>query len=153
MTATAAINGDFMVKKRRKFKLVVNREERVAATPETIAKARGCIVNRLFQSQDVQFRIDAQQYESAWEIMEAFEVITAALGYRPLEMSPLDKGRGNMGPKAVRLWDQYVRWGNDLIRRRHIRPHVVVEWLKMERQFDREAIGLLRGALDDWSLA
>ena len=142
-----------MRKPKRKFRLIVNTEERVAATPETLAKARGCIVNRLFQSKDVTFRIDSQQYEAAWEIMEAFEVITGVLGYRPLDLSPIERGRGSMGRKAVRLWDQYVRWGNDLIRRRNIRPHVVVEWLKMERQFDREAIGLLRGALDDWSLA
>jgi hypothetical protein len=138
---------------RRKFKLVVNREERVAATPETVAKARGCIVNRLFQSGDLKFSIDSQQYEAAWEIMEAFEVITGVLGYRPMDLTRADRGESRMGAKAIRLWDQYVRWGNELIKRRHIRPHVVVEWLKMERQFDREAIGLLRGSLDDWSLA
>lgn len=139
--------------KPKAFRLVVNKEERVSATPETQAKARGCVINRLFVSGDVEFSIDSQQYEAAWEILEAFEVITGVLGYRPMDLSPIDKGKGSMGAKAVRLWDQYVRWGNELIKRRHIRPHVVVEWLKMERDFDREAIGTLRKSLDDWSLA
>ena len=142
-----------MSKPKSRFKLVVNREERVAATPETVLKARGCIINGLYRSQDRSFSIDSQQYESAWEILEAFTVITGFLGFRPVDLARADREHLTMGKKAVRLWDQYVRWGNELIRRRHLRPHVVVEWLQMERELDREAIGALRNSLDDWSVA
>lgn len=137
-----------MAKGRRKPKHTVNPAERVAATPETIAKARGCILAKLY----VEKEIDSGEMDSGYEIMSAFRVITNHIGYKPLNLDRL-AGHGTMGPKAERLYARYVEWGNELIRRRHIRPHVVVEWLEMERRLDRGAVPTLRHALRDWGTA
>lgn len=141
--------------KRRKPVTMVNRAERVQATPETVAKARGCVIDRLFKlgETDAKSGLDPMQHEAAWEILEAFKVMTGFLGYRPIDLSRGDRGHAEMGPKALRLWSQYVRWGNALVQRRHVRPHVVVEWLLMERTLDPGAVPVLKGALNDWRCA
>jgi hypothetical protein len=137
-------------KPKSRFKLVVNRGERVAATPETVLKARGCVIRKLYEAQ----AIDGQEQDAALEIVEAFTFITSAIGIRPLLLDGLDKGRSDLNERACRLWDQYLRWGRELVRRRHIRPHLVVEWLLMERHLtDRGEVDLLVGSLRDWGNA
>ena len=139
-----------MRKPKRKFSLVVNREERVSATPQTVAKAKGCIIRKLYEAKE----IDGQEQDAALEIVEAFTFITSAIGIRPLLLDGLDKGRTDLNERACRLWDQYLRWGRELTRRRHIRPHLVVEWLLMERPLaDEDEVELLIGSLRDWDNA
>lgn len=137
-----------MARGRRKPRHVVNPSERVAATPETAAKARGCIIRRLYEAK----LIDGQEQDAALEICRAFTVIVGGLGYRPMDLSAMDRSSGDMAGDATALWGKYLTWGRALIARRHIRPHVVVEWLEMERMFvsDHE-VGLLRSALRDWA--
>lgn len=137
-----------MGKVRKKPKLVVNRAERVAATPETIAKQRGCIIRKLYEAK----LIDGQEQDAALEICRAFTVIVGRLGYRPMDLSRMDRGGSEMPKDVARLWDKYCAWGNDLIKRRHIRPHVVVEWLEMERSLaHKDEVSLLCRALRDWA--
>lgn len=50
-----------MPKKRRKPLFVVSRQERVQATPQTIAKARGCLIRRLYEAS----LIDGQEQDAA----------------------------------------------------------------------------------------
>lgn len=134
--------------KRRKPAIVVNRAERVQATPETIAKARGCIIRRLYEAN----LIDGQEQDAALEICRAFRVIVSRLGYRPMDLSNLDQGGGDPASDACRLWAKYLTWGRALVARRHIRPHIVVEWLEMERSLVvADEVSLLRSALRDWA--
>jgi hypothetical protein len=138
------------MRKPKAFRLVVNKQERVPATPETLAKARGCIIRKLYECSI----IDGQEQDAALEIVEAFTFVTSALGVRPPLLDGLDKGNTQLNERACRLWDQYLRWGRHLVGRRHIRPHVVVEWLLMDRPLvDDDELRLLIGGLRDWSVA
>jgi len=133
----------------RRFRLrPVVRAERVVPTAQTLAKARGCIIRRLYEVGT----IDGQEQDAALEIVEAFTVITGFLGIRPVNIDALPSGRAVMGARAARLWDRYVAWGNELLRRRRLRPHVVVEWLEMDRPLARrDETEMLVAALRDWS--
>lgn len=138
--------------KRRKPAIMVSRAERVQATPQTLAKARGCIIRRLYEAQ----LIDGQEQDAALEIVAAFNIITSRLGIRPLLLDSLDRGCGEISARGNRLWAQYLRWGRRVIERRHVRPHVIVEWLLMERGIDDGAVredrkGVLQIALRDWA--
>lgn len=134
--------------KRRKPAIMVNRAERVPGTPETYRKARGCIIRKMYETQ----LIDGQEQEAALEIVAAFNIITSRLGIRPLLLDRLPAGNGDINARGNRLWSQYLRWGHRVIERRHVRPHVIVEWLLMERPLTvADEIGLLTAALRDWA--
>lgn len=134
--------------KRRKPVTMVNRAERVQATPETVAKARGCIIRRLYEAQ----LIDGQEQDAALEIVAAFNIITSRQGIRPLLLDRLPPGNGEINERGNRLWAQYLRWGHRVIERRHIRPHVAVEWLLMERPLEsKDEVTLLASTLRDWA--
>lgn len=125
----------------------VVRAERILPTPETLARARGCIIDKLYRAQI----IDGLEQEAAWEILEAFKIITGFMGIRPMLLDGLPKGRGGLSPRAAHLWDHYVAWGNSLVARRYIRPHVIVEWLEMDRELHfRSETKLLKKCLQDW---
>ena len=148
MNASLALHpGETMPKRRRKPYLVVNREERVQATPETKAKARGCIIRKLYLAN----LIDGQEQDAALQIIEAFTLITQRVGIRPMALDALPAGMGDYGKKAEALTQQYFAWARKVLAR-NIRACVVVEWLLMERSLsDRDEVSLLIGSLRDWS--
>lgn len=95
-------------------------------------------------------RMEHDAYEAALEISEAFDIVTRAVGYRPLDLGRIGVGHGECGARANRLIALYVAWGNEMIRRLGIRPHVVVEWIDMERMLTLGAEPLLVKACDLW---
>jgi hypothetical protein len=127
----------------------VVRAERIKPTAQTVAKAKPCLIKTLYEANT----IDGYEQEAAWEILEAFTIMTGFLGYRPLILDGLPKGRGGLSERGDRLWRRYVAWGNTLVKNRHIRPIVVVEWLEMERVLKcMDETKLLRSALRDWNV-
>lgn len=125
----------------------VVRAERVKPTAETLAKSKGCIIRILYEGHI----IDGPEQDAALEIVEAFSIMTSALGIRPLMLDEMPGGRQALNERAARLWDHYVKWGQQLVARRHIRPHVIVEWLEMDRQLNHQnETKLLVESLKDW---
>lgn len=95
-------------------------------------------------------RMHNEAYEAALRIKDAFDLVTRAVGYRPLDLGRIGVGHGECGARASLLIAIYVAWGNEMIRRYHVRPHVVVEWIDMERHLGRDAEPILIKACDLW---
>lgn len=127
----------------------VVRAERVKPTAQTEAKKRPCIINTLYNGKI----ISGVEQGAAWEILEAFDVITGFLKIRGTNIDGLPAGRRDLSPRAVRLCKRYAAWGAKLVKDRHIRPIVVVEWLEMERPLTSPGeTRLLVAALRDWNV-
>jgi len=140
-----AEGGGLMVKRKRH---PVLRAARIPATSQTVAKSRGCVIRRLYESRE----IDGAQQEAAWEIAEAFRLLTAYLGVKPVDLDRIGaSGRETFSERASRLTSIYVAWARDFGQRAQVRPHVIVEMIEMERPID--SLPLLRRALDAWRAA
>lgn len=127
----------------------VVRAERVKPTAETVAKKRPCLIRTLYEGNV----IDGRDQEAAWEILETFDIITGHLGIRGANIDGIPPGRRSLSERAVRLWKRYAEWGARLVKDRHIRPILVVEWLAMERPLTCQAeTRLLQAALRDWNV-
>lgn len=133
-------------KRRTKKRQSVNRAERVAATPETLAKLRPCPLKLMLHAG----RMEPEAYEAALQIKDAFDIVTRQVGYRPLDLGRIGVGHGECGARASRMISIYIAWGNELIRRLRVRPHVIVEWIEMERSLSLEAEPLLVEACELW---
>ena len=143
-----------MAKKKRKTKAKrakVDRAERVGPTPETVAKLRPWRMQQLLERGPDQGGIDAQAFEAAVDIAESFRLITAVVGFKPLDLGRIGVGNGGMGARGERASRVYIAWGNELKRRLHVRPHIVVEWIEDERALnDAGSINLLNRSLNLW---
>lgn len=129
------------------------RSRRIARIPrEPMLPRAAWLLNILLERGRDREGIDAEQFESAVEIVDAFKAITREVGYRPLDLERIGVGRRDrdMSPREVRLSVIYFGWGVELIRRLFIRPHVVVEWIEDERQLDVGALPVLSKSLDLW---
>lgn len=141
-------------KRRNRKRQTVKREERCAATAETIAKLRPWPMQDLLRRGPHAGGLDSQQFESALLIVEAFDVITRGLGFKPIDLGAIGGGgSGEMGPRDERLWMIYIAWANEFQRRAKCRPHVVVGWVKDERPIDPGAAPLIAKAADMWDRA
>lgn len=134
-----------MVKRKRH---PVLRAARIPATSQTVAKARGCVIRRLYESRE----IDGSQQEAAWEIAEAFRLLTAYLGVKPVDLDRVGvAGRETFSERASRLTSIYILWARGFDPRQPVRPHTIVEMIEMERVLDD--LTLMRRALDAWRAA
>ena len=137
--------------RRSRRRRAVNRGDRVKATPETLAKLRPWTLRELLIAGPDDGGIDADQFEAANQIVEAFRELTRHLGYKPVTIDRITPGSTDMPPRAERLATIYLLWGNAFQHRWHCRPHVVVEWIEDQRVIDdRGAVPLLRRGLDLW---
>lgn len=149
-------------KRRAKKRQSVKREERCAATPETLvhlaarAKANG---GHAFHLQVLLSRgpenngLSASQFEAALNIVEGFDVITHGLGYRPMELDRVAAANTDIGPKGCRLWNIYLDWGRSFERRALLKPHVIVEVIKSDNPISAGSVWLLALAADMWERA
>lgn len=134
--------------RRKSRRQLLAREERVDPTPETLAKARGCILTRLYQAG----QIEAPEHSAAVSIIEGLRLITAGLEAQSSSVVRIDGARHDPDwhPAQARLAELYMRWGAALWQRHRIPPSDVVEVIEMEAPL--EAVGLdgLRQALRLW---
>lgn len=140
-------------KRRSKKRQGVRRSERVQATPETLAKLKPWPMQDLLRKGPEDGGLSSDQFEAALQIVEACKVITQGLGFRPLDLTRVGHGNGEIGPRACRLWNVYVEWGNAYQRRALISPHVIVQMVEDDRPIDAGAVWLVALAADMWAQA
>lgn len=102
--------------------------------------------------------IDAEQFEAAIEIVEAFDALTRDLGFagsgeiivagsrQPLWLQK------NLTARELRLVTIYVEWAPAVPRFLQLRPSVIVEWVQDERAMDEDDIAILQRATTMWVL-
>jgi hypothetical protein len=134
----------------RKQRRSVRRSERVKPSALAEAKKRAWPMQALLERGRENVGIDADQFECAVEIVDAFKAITRALGFRPVVLNSIARTAVEMSPRDERLASTYLLWGTDLVKRFLLRPHVVVEWIEDERAFGDDAVPTLSKALDLW---
>ena len=108
-----------MAKKKRKTKAKrakVDRAERVAATPETLKKLKPWPMQDLLRRGPEDGGLSSEQFEASLQIVEAFNVITRGLGFKPVDLGRVGHGSSDIGPRQARLWNIYVEWGNEFLR-------------------------------------
>jgi hypothetical protein len=137
-------------KRRAKKRRPVNTTERVAATPETLAKLKPWPMQDLLRRGPENGGISNQQFEASLLIVEAFCVITRGLGFKPLDLARIGHGSGELSSRQTRLWSIYVSWGNEFQRRFLLPPHVVVEWVEDSRPIYPASVAMLAKAADLW---
>jgi hypothetical protein len=135
--------------RKRKTRRVV-RTDRVQATPETLAKLKPWPMQELLAKGRHGGGLESDQFEAALQIVEAFGVISHGLGYKPTDLSRVGHGTGDISPRQCRLWNIYVAWGNEYLRRTRIRPHVVVDLVEDSRAMDPAGVRLVVLAAAIW---
>lgn len=120
--------------------------DNVGPTPETLAKLKPWPFQVMLRDE----RISVDQFEAGVEIVEAFHLITGAVGYKPVDLERVGIGRGDFGSRAERLARLYVTWGNEFQRRHMVGPHIVVAWVEDERAIHPADVPLLCHALNLW---
>jgi hypothetical protein len=140
-------------KRKAKKRQNVNRAERVAATPETLAKLKPWPMQDLVRLGPDNGGLSSGQFEAALQIVEAYKVITRGLGFRPLDLTRVGHGTGDMGPRSCRLWNIYVEWGNAYQQRALISPHVIVQMVEDDMPIGAGAVWLVALASDMWDRA
>lgn len=152
----------------------VRREERCAATPETLAKLRPWTMQELLRRGPDDGGLSSEQFEAAVAIAEAFRFITGLVGFKPLDLGRIGVGGGGVGSAGERRIAIYRAWGNSVqgidpdahlepsARERamriecarlaglSVRPHIIVEWIEDERPIDSHAVALIARACTRW---
>jgi hypothetical protein len=131
----------------------VDRSERVAATPETLAKLKPWPMQDLLRKGPDDGGISSGQFEAALQIVEAFKVVTHALGFKPIDLAKVGHGASDLGSRGCRLWNIYIEWGNAFQRRALLAPHVIVEMVEDGRPIGAGAVWLVAMAADMWDRA
>lgn len=140
-------------KRRSKKRKAVDRSERVAATPETIAKLKPWPMQDLLRKGPEDGGLSSDQFEAALQIVEAFKIITHNLGFKPVDLGRVGHGASEMGPRACRMWNVYVEWGNAFQRRALVAPHVIVAMVEDDRPIGAGAVWLVAMAANMWDRA
>lgn len=122
-------------KRKAKKRANVNRAERVAATPETMAhlaeraKANGghaCPLLAMVYRGDM----TPQQHEAALEIWDAYDALTRRLKARGSDYNERgDKAHTNSSDRMEFLISTYLKWSETLMRRYILQASVVVGWI------------------------
>lgn len=122
-------------KRRAKKRQGVKREERCAATPETLArlaeraKANGghaCPLLAMVYKGDM----TPQQHEAALEIWDAYDALTRRLKAKGSEYNERgDKVHTNSSDRMDFLISTYLEWSRTLMRRYILQASVVVGWI------------------------
>jgi hypothetical protein len=137
--------------RRSRRRRTVNRGDRVKPPPEAAQHQRPWTMRELLIAGPDDGGIDADQFQSGEDIVEAFRALTKQLGYAVLWLDRrVTSTVRDMSPREARLATIYLEWGRAFQQRWHCRPHVVVEWIEDQRVLDRGAVALLRRGLDLW---
>jgi hypothetical protein len=137
-------------RKSRKQPRIVRRGDRVKPSAMAEAKKQPWRLQALLVLGRDDGGVDADQFECAVEVVDAFKAITRQLGYRPVVLSAIARTANEMSPRDDRLASTFLAWGTDLVKRFLLRPHVVVEWIEDERTMNDDDVRLLSKALDLW---
>jgi hypothetical protein len=140
-------------KRRRSKRQAVQKADRVKPTPETAAKLRPHPMELLLAKGRDENGIDADQWQCACEVTDAFDAITRQLGIsnRYLDSIVGHSRVAELNSYEERLSVIWFAWSPELVRRLTIRPTVIVELILGNRRLDFGAVPLLGRALDLWA--
>lgn len=112
-------------KRRAKKRPNVNKAERVAATPETLAKLRACPLKDMVHRGDMQ----PDQYEAALAIWDAHDSLVKKSKAGTLDLEKVRGAHGEIGDRKDQLIAVYFDWGGKLTQRFYLTADIVVGWI------------------------
>lgn len=114
-------------RRRAKKREAVRRAERVAATPETLAKLRPCPLKAMLERGEMEH----EQYEAALQIWDAHDTLVRHLKVSPKWM--IERSDKSTSEDPVSLRDHlvmiYIVWSGDIAQRYHLVADHIVEWI------------------------
>ena len=121
-------------KRKAKKRANLNRAERVAATPETLAKLRPCPLKAMLhqgnEDPDNAAGMQPQQYEAALEIWDAHDALVRHIKAKGSDFNErCDKAHLNASTRMDFLVSVYLDWSRTLMRRYILQASVVVGWI------------------------
>jgi len=135
-------------KRRSKKRKAVNRSERVAATPETLAKLQRDEIQEMLLRND---GIDEQEVEALLKIEEAWRVIqdevSALGGWAPERVGG---GDHEMSNRAARLWTIWNVWATEFQRQTTIKGAQIALWVTERRSLPEGSAAILKRAARLW---
>lgn len=141
-------------RKARKARRVVDRDERIAATPETAAKLRPHPMELLLARGRDDGGIDADQWQCAEQIIDAYAAVTPSLGTASADLDRIGGNARNdtMGARAEHLSEIWFAWAQEMLGRWGLtRPVLIVELIESQRHGTSASDALLGRALDLWA--
>lgn len=141
-------------KRKAKKRQAVSRAERVAATPETVAKLKRDYLQELLV-RDPAKGIDEQEVEDLLEIEAAWSVIEAEIGGSAAWSLERSDGGGSheMSDKAARLWAIWNAWATAFHRRTLVKGALIACWIRERDAIPGEGYLLFRTAARMWDAA
>jgi len=113
-------------KKRRKWKRPsVDRAERTAATPETLAKLRVCSLLAMVHAG----QMEPDEYEAALEVWEAHRQLSGQLEAKGSNYSERTDPSRDMGGNG-HVVSVYLDWSREIMRRYWLMPGTVIGWIE-----------------------
>jgi len=112
----------------------VRMSDNVGPTAETLAHLKPWPIERLRAAR----MITEGEFGAACKIVAAYKFITAAVGFKPLDLARIGKSHGDLGDSGERVFAIYIRWGNSVQATLasgglFVRPHVFVELIEDTR--------------------
>jgi len=140
-------------RKARRQRRAVNRGDRVKATPETLAKLKPHPLEVLLARGRDGDGLDADQIESAEQIVDAAAAVTRGLGVAggSWEKVANDHRDIDMSPRDERLALIWFAWAAELQRCLGLKPFGVVELIGYIHPLDRQRVWRLQRSLDLWA--
>src|SRR5262245_8165285 len=140
-------------RKTRQRRRAVDRHQRVKPTPETLAKLRPHPLELLLAKGRDDGGIDADQWQCAEEVYDAYAAVTRGLGLSSVDVELIARTPHN---DAMSMRDEHLSliwftWASELMHWCLIKPTVVVELINGQRLLNRFAVGTLCRALDLWA--
>jgi hypothetical protein len=124
----------------------VNKAERVAATPETLAKLRPCPLKAMLERPELGF--EPQHYEACMVIWDAHVAVSRKLKAKGGAFNErTDKAHTEDGTRLDHLISVYLDWSRTLTRRMFLKPETVVDWIEDHDSGQRLANDAQRHAL------
>jgi hypothetical protein len=145
-------------KRRDKKRKAVSRTERVAATPETLAKLRPCPLKAMLHlgatMPEHPAGMQPDQYEAALQIWDAHDALVKGLKAGAVDVDKIANAHGGLSEGKARLVAIYLQWAGELPKRYYLTSGIVLGWINddapHERMTNDAQRRMLTRACDHW---
>lgn len=128
-------------KRRAKRRQNVNRAERVAATPETLAKLRPCPLKAMLHQGALDPRHPAgmqpDQYEAALQIWDAHDALVKGLKAGAVDVDKIANAHGGISDRKAYLIGIYLDWAGQLPQKLYLTSAIVLGWINDDAPHER----------------
>lgn len=136
----------------------VSRVERVAATPETLAKLRPCplkaMLHRGATDPHDPAGMQPDQYEAALQIWDANDALVKGLKAGAVDVDKIANAHGGLSEGKARMVQVYLQWASELAGRFYLTSSIVLGWINddapNERMSNDVQRRMLTRACDHW---